>query len=288
MHYSQPITELINRRYSCRTYRPVPLEEAMCQQLEAFMLSTRSGPFGAPVRFRLLDATAEGGAALRGLGTYGFIRGAMAFIVGMVRDGPKNMEDFGYCMEQVVLYATDLGLGTCWLGGTFNRSGFAARAGLREGEQMPAVTPVGYIAGKRALMDRIIRRGAAGYKRHPWPQLFFRERLGQPIRAEEAGPYALALEMVRKAPSASNKQPWRTVWDGSAWHFYLQRTAGYRRMAGLGRVPDLQRADLGIAMCHWELTVREAGLPGRWVIQEPAIGMPDSLTEYTATWLPAT
>jgi nitroreductase len=285
MQYSQPITDIIRQRYSCRTYVPVPIEEAKRQQLERFMSSTQSGPFGTPVRFQLLAATEEDRTALRGLGTYGFIQGATGFIIGLVQDGAKNLEDFGYCMEQVVLFATDLGLGTCWLGGTFNRSTFAARAGLRIGEQMPAVAAVGHIGSRRGLMSRIIRRGAGSDRRYPWANLFFRERLGQPIPAEEAGPYAPVLEMVRLAPSASNKQPWRIVQDGSAWHFYLQRTGGYRRTARFGGVPDLQRADMGIAMCHWELSAQETGLPGHWLIQEPAIAKPDDLTEYTATWL---
>lgn len=248
------------------------------------MSATRAGPFGVPVRFLLLAATAEDRGALRGLGTYGFIQGATGFIAGMVRDGPRNLEDFGYCMEQVVLCATDLGLGTCWLGGTFNRSAFAVRAGLRQGEQMPGVIAVGHIASTRSWMDRIIRSGAAGEHRYSWPQLFFRERFGQPISAEDAGPYAPALEMVRLAPSASNKQPWRIIRDGAAWHFYLQRTTGYK--AGrLVQIADMQRVDLGIALCHWELTVRELGLPGHWLLQEPTIAGPGSPVEYTATWL---
>ena len=84
-------------------------------------------------------------------------------------------------------------------------------------------------------------------------------------------------EMVRLAPSASNRQPWRIIRHGVSWHFYVQRSSGYRRTARLGGVPDLQRVDMGIAMCHWELTAREAGLHGHWVVQEPAIAKPDDL-----------
>jgi hypothetical protein len=285
VQYSQPVTDIIPRRYSCRTYAPVPMEEATQQRLRTFMSSTQTGPFGTAVRFQLLAATEEDPAALRGLGTYGFIQGATGFIVGAVQDGLKNLEDFGYCMEQVVLLATDLGLGTCWLGGTFNRSTFAARAGLRAGEQMPAVTAVGYIAARRGLMDRIIRRGAGSDRRYPWSHQFFCSRLDQPLSAKDAGPYAQALEMVRLAPSASNKQPWRIIQDGSSWHFCLQRSPGYRRTARLGRVPDMQRVDMGIAMCHWELTAREAGLDGHWAVQQAPVPRPDDLTEYSATWL---
>jgi len=32
---------------------------------------------------------------------------------------------------------------------------------------------------------------------------------------------------------------------------------------------DLQRVDMGIAMCHFELAVREAGIEGRWVTDQP-------------------
>jgi hypothetical protein len=46
----------------------------------------------------------------------------------------------------------------------------------------------------------------------------------------------------------------------------------------------MQRLDLGIAMCHFELTAREQGLKGHWMVSEPKLEKPDALTEYTATW----
>ena len=93
--------------------------------------------------------------------------------------------------------------------------------------------------------------------------------------------------MVRLGPSASNKQPWRIIKDGNAWHFYLQRTRGYGDglTFKLLRLADLQRVDMGIAMSHFELTATELGLKGQWVIQEPEIEKPDRLTEYTVSWV---
>jgi len=38
-----------------------------------------------------------------------------------------NLENFGYRMELIVLHATDLELGTCWLGGTFFTQQFLAQ-----------------------------------------------------------------------------------------------------------------------------------------------------------------
>jgi hypothetical protein len=284
--YSKPITEIIERRFSCRTYLDVPIEAEKRQRLEEFLSACQTGPLGTATRFELVVATEEDRRALRGLGTYGLIRGATGFVLGAVSEGEKNLEDFGYLMEQIVLQATDLGLGTCWLGGIFARSRFAERMALGDGELMPAVVCVGYMSDDRGLVDRLIRRGAGSDKRLPWERLFFDRQFGVPISRQAAGAYAVPLEMVRLGPSASNRQPWRIVKDGDAWHFYLRRTLGYYEGGRLFlRVADLQRVDVGIAMCHFALTADELGLRGAWAIEEPDVVRPDDLTEYVVSWV---
>jgi hypothetical protein len=149
------------------------------------------------------------------------------------------------------------------------------------------VTSIGYIADPEKARKGMIRRWVGADQRLPWEQLFFLKRFGAPLTREEAADHAASLEMVRLGPSASNKQPWRIVKDGSAWHFYLQRTKGYREgtIQKHWKVADIQRLDMGIAMCHFELTAGELGSSGKWVVQEPGIGMPDDLTEYTVSWV---
>jgi hypothetical protein len=49
----------------------------------------------------------------------------------------------------------------------------------------------------------------------------------------------------------------------------------------------MQRIDMGIAMCHFELSARELGLAGRWAVSEPGIPTGDGLGEYTVSWLDA-
>lgn len=286
MDYEKPVTELIERRFSCRTYLDTPIAEEKRQALQAFLDRLEEGPFGAPTRFELVAATEEDRSALRGLGTYGFIRGATGFILGAVGAGRKHLEDFGYRLEEAILYATDLDLGTCWLGGTFRKSGFADKMDLGEEEIMPCVVSTGYISERRSILDRIVRRQARGERRYPWDRLFFDGVFGVPLAPEEAEAYAEPLEMVRLGPSASNKQPWRVVKGQNAWHFYLQRTEGYLQgMDGMFVVADLQRVDLGIALCHFELTARAAGLAGHWILDEPEIEKPGELVEYTASWI---
>ncbi len=286
---NQSVTKLIEKRFSCRTYLDIPIEQEKRQRLVDFMASSQEGPLGTRARFELIAATDEDRKALKSLGTYGFIKGATGFIMGAVNDGEKHLEDFGFLMEQIILFATSLELGTCWLGGSFNKSNFGQKMALQNGELMPAVAAVGYISGKRRIVDTIIRQGAGAAKRLPWESLFFDKQFGAPISREVAGAYATPLEMVRLGPSASNKQPWRIIKEGHTWHFFLWRTRGYGKGGFLGfvKLADLQRVDMGIAMSHFALTAAELGLEGQWSIREPQIQKPDGLIEYIVSWVEA-
>ena len=281
----RPIAELINARYSCRTYRAEPIAPEAKRELTEFLTTHMVGPFGSQARFALVAASPGDRQALKRLGTYGFIKGATGFLVGAVRRAPRDLEDYGHLLEQAILFATGLGLGTCWLGGTFTKSSFAARmGGLERDEVMPAVVSVGHIGDDGT--ERI-REREAGSRRLPASSLFFAERFGEPLDIGSAGGYAAVLEGVRMAPSATNKQPWRIVRRNGDWHFYLQRTKGYGKGSAIFsvlRLADLQRVDLGIAMCHFELVAREMGLAGEWVLDKPDVGTLGPAVEYTATW----
>ena len=61
------------------------------------------------------------------------------------------------------------------------------------------------------------------------------------------------LEMVRLGPSASNKQPWRIVRKDGFYHFFIQRTKGYRNvMTRLVQIEDMQRLDMKSALRAYE------------------------------------
>ena len=83
--------------------------------------------------------------------------------------------------------------------------------------------------------------------------------------------------MARWAPSAANRQPWRAVADGKTVHFYEARSM---KDSPLG---DVQKVDLGIALAHFDLTMREAGRSGRFVKAEPALERPEN-TEYIVSF----
>ncbi|HOW18041.1 MAG TPA: nitroreductase family protein [Phycisphaerae bacterium] len=274
------LADAIRKRVSCRTYDDRVPDEETKRTLKDFFRENSRGPFGNALRFELIDLTEAERAELKTLGTYGVIRGAALYIAGAVRKGPRALEDYGYGMERNILYATSLGLGTCWLGGTLNRAGFARKIALAENELMPAISPVGCPAQKRTLTDRVFRFMAKSDRRKPWEDLFFDGRPGNPLTREQAGPFAEALEAVRIGPSASNRQPWRVVREGAAWHFFLQRTPGYDKMTGEVKLQDV---DMGIALCHFELAVSEPGIGGSWQQAKP--GFDAGTWEHVTSWV---
>jgi nitroreductase len=302
LSYQRPVPELIRARVSVRSYTPEPLPPGARKGLQEACGALGRGPLGTECRFGLVDSEAQAGSPAIRLGAYGTIRGARIFLVGLARRAEHDLEDFGYLFEQLILKATELGLGTCWLGGAFNRGAFARAMKLEAGEILPAISPVGIAAGSRAALDRLIRAGAGSARRKPWPQLFFADRWDRPLPQEElpggapgvagagstdgaSGAVEEALEMVRLAPSASNRQPWRVLCErgvqGERYHFFLRRSPGYRALTRL----ELQRIDMGIAMAHFELSLRAASVPGRWIVEPPPTASGPGAPRYVASWI---
>ena len=51
------------------------------------------------------------------------------------------------------------------------------------------------------------------------------------------------------------------------------------------RVADMQRVDMGIAMCHFELAAGQFGLAGKWEINDPGLPLPDESSDYVVSWI---
>lgn len=273
--------DVIKERRSVRTYDGQPLPDETLKKILSYMHSGNRGPFGNKVRFELLNFEHMGDTEAKPLGTYGIIKGANVYIAGAVNHTDKAMEDFGYCMEKIILGITNMGLGTCWMAGTFKRSNFAKKIKLAENELLPAVTPVGYIKEKLSFVDRSMRYMAGSKNRKSWNNLFFSGDINTPLDRKSAGEYVNLIEAVRLGPSGSNKQPWRIIKEreGNVFHFYLKRTRGYG--LALGKI-KIQNIDMGIAMCHFELVADESGKTGRWAVSDPGINSGDM--EYIVTW----
>ena len=248
--------QLMEERHSVRTFdgRPVPMEirDRLIQAAE----QTES-PFGAKARAGLIEQAP--GAGTPHLGTYGVIKGAALYLGIISQRHHFELEHIGYVGQELLLLAQSMGLSGCWLGGTFNKTVFAKAMGLGEKEIMPAVIPLGWPADKVRMTEKVMRTTTKADSRLPWDQLFFRDSFKVPLTEKAAGHYAAALECIRLAPSAVNKQPWRIIFHDHGFHFYQAHTINTP-----GREMDIQRIDMGIAMCQFHLAMKELGAVGRF------------------------
>ena len=276
------MVETMLKRVSCRTYFREAIEEGQKQEISGYLSAYTKGPFGNEMRYRLVDFSEYDREKVRSLGTYGVIKDASLFIVGSVKNRIHGLEDFGYCMEKVILAVTRMGLGTCWLGASFRRKAFEKTMPIVDDELIPAVTPVGYAAEKKSFTESMVRVLAGSDARKPWTKLFFDGDWITPLQRETCGMYQVPLEMVRIAPSASNRQPWRILKekDRDHFHLYLRKSKGYDPF---GQAIPFQYVDIGIAMCHFELAVREIGLGGRWRKRKERQDTED--LEYIISWM---
>ena len=182
-------------------------------------------------------------------------------------------------VEKLVLLLTNMEIGTCWLAGTFNRAQFESNMKITKDEIFPIVCPIGYPSDKKTFIESVFRSVSKSEQRKEWNEIFFQNDFNTPLNKENIGDYALPLDMLRLAPSAANKQPWRILYKDGNYHFYkvinLNNKYPY----------DLQRLDVGIGACHFHLTCIEKGLQGKFqVLKNINVEMPETL-EYMFSWI---
>jgi nitroreductase len=275
------IMEWIRRRRSVRNFENIPITREDYRLIEEYMKDSGrlTGPLGTQTRVELVQVTKDVSDKGIKLGTYGIIRNPKAYLIGVLSGrGRRELLDFGYSFESLILFLTGHGIGTCWMGGTFNRNSFEKELTLGTGEWIPCITPAGYPMERKGILESAMRYMVKADKKKEWAELFCDSAFGTALTEQKAEKWAVPIEMIRLGPSASNKQPWRLVVakDRKAVHFYLQHTPRYSEI--------MQHIDMGIAMCHFELACRNLGLEGGWAEEEPGLALPNALTEYIISW----
>ena len=270
------VKETIKRRVSTRSYEEKSLTKKDKRKLIDFNASL-TNPFGVDVKVQYISK--DKGAEDVQLGTYGTIRGAKDFLAITVKDQPYAMEAVGYQFENLVLFATDMGLGTVWLAGTFNRKDFKNVIEISDADLFPCICPVGYPGQKRSFIEKITRASLGSKKRKEWDKLFFLEDFSKSLTKEDAGRYTDALDMLRLAPSATNAQPWAVVKEGDKFHFFCN----YKNSIN-NDIKKIKHLDLGIALSHFHQTAMSDGLNGKLEVADIDFDVPENM-HYIITYM---
>jgi nitroreductase len=145
--------ELINKRYSVRAYKPDAVEEEKLQQV---LEAARLAPTAAnrqPFQLILLPTAGRKPELRRIYNREWFVQAPLVICIcgvpsgAWVRmDGKSYVDvDVSIVMDHIILAATDLGLGTCWVG-AFDPTAAREVLGLPEDVEPLAFTPLGYAA----------------------------------------------------------------------------------------------------------------------------------------------
>lgn len=241
----------ISKRISVRTYENKKIDSQDIKKIKAILTSFQSmtGPFGHSFELNYSENNSPDTNGKK-IGTYGLLKNVPAYIGGVSQNDRESIIDYGYIFEHIILSLTDENFGTCWLGGTFKRDQY--KKDLEDNQIIPAISPVGYAASNRSIMEKMLRRTAKSDNRLPFDQLFFDQNFN-PLSEDSNDNITNCLQMVRKGPSASNKQPWRMIIDQERqlYHLYIQRTPNYASMIKY----DMQALDMGIALAHFEISL---------------------------------
>jgi len=256
------ILSVIAARHSVRAYRPAALPADLLADVLA--AGDHSLPLEAEIALRFI-LLADGPAFLAELGGglrfYGRILGAPHYIAAISERRPGYLTNAGFRMEQMILHATSVGLGACWLGGLYARDEVGRLLGVRADEQVVALTPLGYPAEgtRRQVMGLVKRFTPGGGSRKPLSELVYADHWGAPAGdLLERQPALLPLlEAARLAPSWVNSQPWRFVVAGDELGVAVTRPAGQNEL-------PYYLLDGGIAMSHIFLAAHSAGQAAAW------------------------
>jgi nitroreductase len=153
--------EVISKRYSVRAYKRDPVEE---DKLQRVLEAARLAPTAANRQpFQLVVIHTEGREAeLQRIYHRGWFTDAPLILCacaipaeGWVRmDGkPYTDVDVAIAMDHLILAATTLGLGTCWIA-AFDPKAAREVLGLPDGVEPVVFTPLGYPADRPGAKKR--------------------------------------------------------------------------------------------------------------------------------------
>lgn len=217
--------EAIGVRCSVRKFSGREVTEAVREQIRACFEKTSRLNDRLRLELECLDNT-RGKAGIKGLWKVD----APYYLALYSEYAPECERNAGYVMEQVVLYMTAKGLGTCYLGGS------RPRQTVKDGKKLMMLVAFGYPEGR-------LYRESPLAKRLPLSELcIFKEEAGEQMKT--------ILRAARLAPSAMNLQPWRFI-------VYADRIYVFAVKNRLPMAGGMRDFSVGIMLSHIMLAAEE-------------------------------
>ena len=221
------LQEAINRRISRRTYLETPIDSSA---LEVIQQSISDYNRKGDLSITLIE---EGRDAFAGFfKSYGMFKGVNTLIALQGKKEDEHLQEkCGYWGEHLVLEAISLGLGTCWVGVTFDKNNSFFQ--LNDNETLACVITIGNVNESTTFKENMIRKMIHRKVRN----------LEDFYIAEEMPPFWFlkGIEAVCKAPSAVNRQKYKFAYTKGIVSAFSEDNTQF----GL--------VDLGIAKAHFSI-----------------------------------
>lgn len=216
--------ETIFRRKSIRDFDMEPLSETILAQIREF--ASKAVPLDGGIRYEfsiLCEADIRKPFSIKA-----------PYYISICSEPKGNyLMNAGFLLQQIDLYLSSIGLGSCWQGMV---------KPLKEAPRSEGMDFVSMLAfGKPA--EPVYRENVSEFRRKTLEEI-----------SEVTGGETL-LEPVRLAPSATNGQPW--YFSGTAHKILVSRKKlNFIKAAIFDR---LNQIDVGIALCHLTLSCQHMG-----------------------------
>jgi len=272
--------DLMRSRRSCRSFQTRKLTSADYNELMGYVrLHSEASMLGkSPVRFEYISAPLTVWPTVN----------ATQFLVAIapLKYERLSIMDVGRTLQKIVMDATRMGLGTCWIGPGADHKSIMQHLGNRFNSQedhIICVCAVGYRSSYIPMFIRVFN--AQFYRRLPLSSLFFADSdFKKPLNldAYPFNRFGRNYEICEWAPSSYNGQTTRAVavLDGDhlkRFDFYAVTESRYYAAVALG-----------IWYANWEMGCEALGIRGHYaLLSAEARGVQDetAVPKYDLSWM---
>lgn len=213
--------DIMKKRHSVRNYTDKRIEGEVKEELEKYIKQCNSE---SGLHMQLCTDEPEAFNSL--MAHYGKFKNARNYIVMAGKKSSSLPETCGYYGEKVVLKATEMGLNTCWVGGTYSKS--KAQFTIDKDEKVVCIIAIGYGA-----IQGVERRTKS------------MEQLSR-VEGEMPQWFKRGMEAAMLAPTALNQQKFLISLKGN-------------KVKAKALTGFFTKLDLGIVKYHFEIGAGKEG-----------------------------
>jgi len=240
--------EAIFKRKSIRNYDPAPIDQKHLEEISHNLDALKPISEGIKTEFKIISpdqVTRKG------------MNKAPYYIAAFSEAKDAYKTNIGFMLQQMDLYFSATGVGSCWLGIP------QLTKEVTESSSLEFIILMSFGNSKETLY----RTSVSQFKRKPLSEI-------TNIKGADE-----LLEPARLAPSAINLQNWYFTGDKDFIHAYSSKSGFFRSIVGGSYFP----VNMGIAICHLQLAAEHMGWKTKIAFEEEKDKKPPKDREYIAS-----